>query len=94
MGTRSVFLVGYDISDKTKRSAVLQQVKDYGIDGQKSAYECWLTSSEITSLHHILADIIEVGDAACIIGITRTYWQNQPKDSPLYAPTPNFLYIG
>ena len=94
MGTRSVFLVGYDISDKTKRSAVLQEIKNYAIDGQKSAYECWLTSSESNSLHHFLAYSIEFGDVACIINITRTYWQNLPKASSLYAPTPDFLYIG
>lgn len=44
---RHLFLVGYDIASHRNRRKALKLLKGTAIGGQKSLYECWLTSAEL-----------------------------------------------
>lgn len=50
MHTRHLFLVGYDISDNSRRRHVLRDVQHHALGGQKSFYECWLSIAELQDL--------------------------------------------
>ena len=51
---KTLFLVGYDISDNARRRRALRQVQQHALGGQKSFYECWLSVAE---LHDLLAQL-------------------------------------
>lgn len=50
MNTRHLFLVGYDISENSRRRRALRDVQHHALGGQKSFYECWLTVGELQTL--------------------------------------------
>lgn len=58
---RHLFLVGYDISCSRRRRKALKAVKGHAIGGQKSMYECWLTSGELQQAMHALRGLIDPG---------------------------------
>ena len=59
MTTRQLYLVGYDISHPRRLRRVLRCVQRHTLGGQKSFYECWLTSAELHTLRAQLACEIE-----------------------------------
>ena len=59
---RHLFLIGYDIASARRRRRALKIVKGHAIGGQKSMYECWLTSGEMQQAMAALRQII---DASC-----------------------------
>ena len=59
MGSRQLFLVGYDIRHARRRHHVLRDVKGHALGGQKSFYECWLSSAELQDLMRALAQCID-----------------------------------
>ena len=56
---RHLFLIGYDISTTRARRKALKAVKGHAIGGQKSLYECWLTSGELQTAMAALRRIID-----------------------------------
>lgn len=54
-----MILIAYDIADDRRRAHVLKGVGASATGGQKSFYECWLTSGEMQSLMHTLRTLIE-----------------------------------
>lgn len=50
MTSRHLFLVGYDISQNSRRRRALRDVQGHALGGQKSFYECWLSVSELQKL--------------------------------------------
>lgn len=56
---RHLFLIGYDISSSARRRRALKSVKGHAIGGQKSLYECWLTSGELQAAMHELRRLID-----------------------------------
>jgi CRISPR-associated protein Cas2 len=44
---RHLFLIAYDISSASRRSKVLNAVKAHATGGQKSLYECWMSTGEL-----------------------------------------------
>ena len=59
---RQLHLVGYDISGNATRRRVLSAIKGNAIGGQKSAYECWLDSRELSGVREEIGNQI---DDAC-----------------------------
>ncbi|EQD76959.1 CRISPR-associated protein Cas2 [mine drainage metagenome] len=57
MTDRNLYLAAYDIVNSRRLRAVLKLLKGHATGGQKSVYECFLTSAE----HHRLLD--DVGEA-------------------------------
>ena len=50
MTFRHLFLVGYDISQNSRRRRALRDVQGHALGGQKSFYECWLSVGELQTL--------------------------------------------
>lgn len=46
MSERRLYLVAYDVANPARLRRVRHIVLDYASGGQKSAYECWLSSGE------------------------------------------------
>lgn len=59
MYKRHLFIIGYDISDAKRLRKVLHTVRYHALGGQKSFYECWLTTAELQATLHSLRDIID-----------------------------------
>jgi hypothetical protein len=61
---RHLFLIAYDISSASRRRKVLNAVKGQATGGQKSLYECWMTSGELQQALHDL-HVSSLLDAGC-----------------------------
>lgn len=77
MTYRQLFLVCYDISDPPTLRRVHRTVRAFAIGGQKSFYECWLTSAERRFLQaRLLALMDEATDRV-------HFFQLDPRRKPL-----------
>lgn len=56
---RHLFLIGYDIASPRRRRRALKILKGHAIGGQKSLYECWLTSGELQAAMQALRTLID-----------------------------------
>ncbi|WP_044469486.1 CRISPR-associated endonuclease Cas2 [Mannheimia massilioguelmaensis] len=56
---RTRYLVAYDIADHKRLYRVHKKVEAYAIGGQKSFYECWLTTHELSHLRNEISEIME-----------------------------------
>lgn len=56
---RQLYLISYDIRDRTRRTHVMQSIKGNAVGGQKSVYECWLDDRELSQACHTLEDLID-----------------------------------
>ncbi len=50
MSNRSLFIAAYDVASDSRRHQVHRAVKAYATGGQKSVFECFLTSLERKTL--------------------------------------------
>ena len=67
---RRLYLAAYDVACPRRMRAALELVKGYATGGQKSAYECWLSEGEKSTLLHEMALILdEVNDRFLLIGL-------------------------
>lgn len=57
---RQLYLISYDIHDRTRRTRVMQSIKGNAVGGQKSVYECWLDSREFTKACRVLENSIDL----------------------------------
>lgn len=94
MVSRSLYIIAYDISDDGRLNQVRQFLKGYSTGGQKSVYECFLTTSELREVVKRLRELIEpVEDRVHIFFMdarSRTHTLGiaiQPRD-------PDFFYFG
>ena len=44
---RNHYLIAYDISNVSVQRKILRKIKAFSIGGQKSFYECWMTTNEL-----------------------------------------------
>jgi CRISPR-associated protein Cas2 len=56
---RHIYLVSYDISCPHRLARVLKAAQAYRVEGQKSMYECWLSSSELIAFRQQLSSLID-----------------------------------
>ncbi len=59
---RGLYLLCYDIADPKRLARVFKAARAYRVAGQKSVFECWLTTVERRDL---LVRLDEVIDPAC-----------------------------
>jgi CRISPR-associated protein Cas2 len=59
MDGRHLFLIGYDISDPDRLVKALKLVRCHALGGQKSFYECWLTTQELQQTRDALNRLID-----------------------------------
>lgn len=57
--SRDLYLVCYDISDEDTLQQVRQYLQGWRVQGQKSAMECWFTSSEVQAAKDYLHTLID-----------------------------------
>lgn len=91
-----LYIVGYDISEPKRQALLRYNVKNYSATGQKSAYECMLSSDNKQQLTELALSNTESGDAFFIIKATKTYWSQVAKGNlskPEYSAVDHF-YIG
>lgn len=63
---RSLYLVGYDISDSRIRAKISKHLLGFTVGRQKSVYECWFTLAELNALYEWLETIIFESDKVYI----------------------------
>jgi CRISPR-associated protein Cas2 len=67
-GSNSYFVsVIYDITDNKRRNKMNKLLASYGERVQRSAFECWLTKSEIAALEKKAVQIIDEEEDSLII---------------------------
>jgi len=70
MASRKLYLVAYDISSPKRLVKTLNTVRILASGGQKSAYECFLTKTELSKLSSELQRIIkEEADSVLFVPI-------------------------
>jgi CRISPR-associated protein Cas2 len=94
MTDRNLYLAAYDVTSPARLRAALDLIKGYATGGQKSAYECFLTSAEKAALLCDMAQVLEAeADRFLLVGLdprSRVYTLGvaaAPVDPP-------FFYMG
>ena len=92
---QQLYLVGYDIGDPKRQSAIRYSVKNHSASGQKSAYECLLSSTDKQQLTDFASSKIINHDSFFIIKTIRTYF-SQVSYQNQYDPSTatNHFYFG
>jgi CRISPR-associated protein Cas2 len=92
--TRTLYLVAYDISNDKRLNQVRTFLKGYSTGGQKSVYECFLTSGELRQVSAEIGTLIETKEDRVHIltmdGRSKTHTLGiavQPQD-------PEYFYVG
>jgi len=90
------YLVGYDISDPKRQAVVRYNIKRYTSSGQKSAYECALSTTTKQQLTEFALTKIETSDSFFIVKTVRTYWAQLSKHNVLPPNTSvtDHFYLG
>lgn len=91
---RTLYIIGYDITENGRLARVRTFLKGYSTGGQKSVYECFLTGGELAHVTRTLRDMIEHDeDRVHIFGLdgrSRTHTLGigvEPHD-------PEYFYVG
>ncbi|MDR2677819.1 MAG: CRISPR-associated endonuclease Cas2 [Zoogloeaceae bacterium] len=58
--TRTLYLVCYDIADPRRLRRVHRFLLGYKVGGQKSFYECWLTTGELSVVRRGLLERMDL----------------------------------
>ncbi len=91
---RQLHLVAYDVSDPARLRRALRVVRDYAVGGQKSVFECFLTSEERGELCHRLDDVVDPEEDRYLVlrldqrGKVRTLGLGRPPVDP------RWFYLG
>jgi len=87
-----LWVIAYDIEDDAVRRRVHDILKNHGQRVQYSVFECWLTKSELESLHATVKAEIDSGDQvrwyppchSCQQGIERQGGSGSSEDKEYY----------
>jgi CRISPR-associated protein Cas2 len=68
MPQRKLHITAYDVASPSRLRRMLNVIKDYATGGQKSAYECYLTTHEQQQLISRVMQTLDLGEDrfACI----------------------------
>ncbi len=69
---RNKYLIAYDIADPKRLRQVHKKVSAFAIRGQKSFYECWLTTAELARFRTIVHRLLEDDDRLFIFPLKNT----------------------
>lgn len=59
MGQESFTVICYDIADDRRRRRIVLELESWGERAQESVFECWLSPSDLKTLHRHLLKIID-----------------------------------
>ena len=81
--TQRLYLVGYDVSDPKRQAVIRYNVKRHTSSGQKSAYECALSSMTKQQLTDFALSKVTSDDSFFIIKTIRHYWSQAAVSNQL-----------
>lgn len=64
---RQLYLIGYDIRCNRRRRHMLKKVKGHATGGQKSLYEAWMSTSELTACLISLQNHLDIYEDKLIV---------------------------
>jgi len=67
MKDRNLYLAAYDIADATRLRHTLHAIKGYASGGQKSVFECFLSTGEQSLLLNEVSESIDRGEDAFLL---------------------------
>lgn len=90
---RTVYLVAYDVREPKRLQLMRQTVKDFACGGQKSVFECWLSSTEKQQLVQRSQQVMVAEDAFLLVQLSV---KNTLYCLGVACPLAdeNFLYVG
>ena len=91
---RNLYIVAYDIADPKRLRKLHRIVKQYATGGQKSAFECFLTSTERTELVKRGCLVINKKEDRFALLPVELRGQSILKGIALPAADPDFYYVG
>ncbi|WP_349618261.1 CRISPR-associated endonuclease Cas2 [Azotobacter salinestris] len=94
MSQRQLFIAAYDIREPRRLRRCLHILKDYACGGQKSVFECYLSSAERQELLERMAGTMDLGEDRFLIAPL-------PAEASVYTlgiavppSDPEFYYVG
>ncbi len=92
--SRTLYLVGYDISQPRRLARALKIVRAYATGGQKSVHECWLLPGELAALKRDLAAAIDHREDSVLF--VRLDPRMRPRTLGIAQPPadPAFFFVG
>lgn len=94
MEQRILYLAAYDIVDDGRLRRALHVVRDYATGGQKSVFECFLTTSERRALLARMQSVIdESEDRFLLIRLSRRR-RTRVLGKAVQPRLPRFFYFG
>ena len=91
---RNLYIVAYDIADPKRLRKLHRIVKQYATGGQKSAFECFLTSTERAELVKRGCLVINKKEDRFALLPVELRGQSILKGIALPAADPDFYYVG
>ena len=94
MPKRVLYIAAYDVSDPGRLRKVHTTIKRYATGGQKSVFECFLTSAERRALLDEARSIIDEDEDR--LALLRIEERAQPILHGIATPVvdPQFFYVG
>lgn len=91
---RKLYLVAYDVRQPKRLAAALKVVKGFASGGQKSAYECWLTTRELVCLYGRLLGVLEMQSDSVAFFPLELQRPMSALGTAVAPADPEFFYIG
>ena len=91
---RTLFLIAYDISNARRLARVHYFLKGYSTGGQKSVYECFLTTGELNSVQQGIRELIEEADDRIHIFTMDARSRTHTMGVAIQPHDPAYFYIG
>lgn len=94
MASRQLYLAAYDIARADRLRQALYCLKKYATGGQKSVFECYLTSVERRKLLQEMEEIIEAEEDRFFLLRLDTRSQVRTLGIAVKPADPAFFYMG
>ena len=72
MNYRKLYLAAYDITQQKRLRAFLRLLREFSGNGQKSVFECWLSTAEKNELTERAYDLMELDEDRFILFLLHT----------------------
>ena len=91
--TRNLYIAAYDIREPTRLKTMRRLLRDFASGGQKSVFECWLSTSEKNRLLQLSEQEVQPEDAFLLVQlrVKHTVYRLGKASA---IQNDNFLYIG
>lgn len=91
---RTFYLIAYDIKDRKRLPRVRHVLKGYSTGGQKSVYECFVTTLELLTISNNLKSIVNEDEDRVHIFRMDARSSTHTLGIALQPKVPDYFYIG